>query len=244
MPKPTLTDPEANEELEPEQQPAETVRLDIYANEPYESAAKILAVLAHPINRNDRQKFETAIRIKAVAALAEADQRWGDRHRAMGPPLPSMRRSKVEAAFKTGFKKINQFRMIAAFQAEPTYRYLDFIGGANFDCELLPPNAAGTIAAASELRDEVRDKVIEADKKAIVGRIWGTSKPVLHLAMALQQVLWPDDVMKYHAITLSDLIADKALIFAVLHTADKMHKFCVNAYQNLRVQDTVVIDWR
>jgi hypothetical protein len=125
MSKPTLTAPEADEELELRQEPAETVRLDIYANEPYESAAKILAVLAHPVHHNDREKFETAIRIKAVATLAEADHRWGDRHRAMGPSLPFMRRSKVEAAFKTGFKKINEFRMIAAFQAEPTYRSLD-----------------------------------------------------------------------------------------------------------------------
>jgi hypothetical protein len=238
--------PESNvsEPKEPEQKPLETVRVDLYENEAYQSAAKILAVLAHPINRLDRDKFEKAICIKAVTALAKNDRRWGDRHRAMGPPLPIMRTSRVESAFKTGFRKINQLRMLAAFQAEPTYRYLDFLGGARFNRELLPPNAAATIAAASILRDEIRNKVIDADKKTIVGRVWATTKPILHVAMALQNVLWPSDVMQYHAIQLSDLIEDKSLIFSILHESDKMHRFCTNAYQDLEVKDTVVIDWR
>jgi hypothetical protein len=239
-----LLKPMPKEPPEPEQRPLETVRIDIYANEPYQSAAKILAVLAHPIKKNDRDKFEQAICIKAVAARSVADPKWRDWHRAMGPPRPSMRKSKAESAFETGFQKINEFRMLAAFQAEPTYRYLDVLAGARFGCELQPPNHADTIAAASVLRDRIRNKVIEADKKAIAGRVWGTSKPVLHLAMAIRNVLWPDDVMVYHAINLSDLIEDKGLIFAILHEADKMHRFCTNAYKNLEVKDTVVIDWR
>lgn len=231
---------------------AELVRIPVLDITSYEAAAMLLAVLAYPIDKKARTRFEHAVYYKIIEHLSE-EAEWKNSNQLLRPSHILQDKKLVDTEYKRGVRIIRESRMIAAKMAAPVDCFIAALangqGGKETGGELaqksryLPPTSVDWIAEVSLDLDRLRSKDTDGNKGNIVARCWTPSKPILHLCLAIQFIFNPDNEMSYLDLPFEDLFKDPGLIMMIIDQARSHRNFTSYAFDIPKNQQ-IDLDWR
>lgn len=157
--------------------PQQLITIPIDASTPEMAPAAFLATLAYPgtADSDKRGAFLMALRADYFAFLAhDSDRRW--QSRAIEPALLEISKAKLGRARGNGIRLIRDYRLTAARMA----------------ATILHHDAAGVRLSVNKVAESVAGDLGDVDggnTTNILHRQWGTSRPALHLGLALRDVI-------------------------------------------------------
>ena len=202
--------------------PRESITIPISTSLPHEAAATLFGIIAYPdaADWKRRALFETAMYYKAVAGMVEESQHWARTHQPIRPGLLVQDPKRMQVEFQRGVRIIANERLIAAKMAGPTINRFNRDRGQsisnNLDSHSAPTSEAAWTAASLDL-DERRGKNSRGNKGNMVDRHWKPSHPVLHLSLALHEVIALESPQPGAAgLNVGDFMRSPELLLAVI----------------------------
>lgn len=177
-------------------------RIDQRGQQPYESGALLLTLLAFPKETADDQKFAELHCALCAAALTERardDGPWSNAHQFIKPIHFALPPKQVAAALRT-FNRRMRDRMIAGRIANAI-----IFNAAGLNPKL-PKGCEGF--SIKQLIRMALDDVGQLDAENAEQRIWRASLPVAHLAGAVQQYLNRKDNAA-HEVSYGDILFNR-----------------------------------
>jgi hypothetical protein len=166
--------------------PRESVRINVASEFPIEVGARFFATIAHPEDRNERERYHFALCHLCVLARAKSDLDFAT---SLLPIIPAIFVSSDHARLQTlkrGNKKLRHRLATAKFLVMPHFRERKLEPlQVEKDRELIVPTLNKmTLVAMKELGWTAKPKSVPTFKS----KIWAPSRPVVHAAAAY--VLW------------------------------------------------------
>jgi hypothetical protein len=206
--------------------PRETVTIELSKLEPYEAAARLLAVIAYPDSTNECERFADAIVIWFLRQRALADHDWARVPYPIEPRL--LTAEDVDATFKRGLRIINRQRFIAAKQAASKFEWFweHATTGHKPEWDKIDPTGEAMIEAISgdlkqpkrrETRGRKAVKGSVVEKSNVIRLAWTpSSRAVLHLCWALHRAIPGED------LKLGDFLSsvDDKSVLGIIHAAE------------------------
>jgi hypothetical protein len=160
---------------------ARTYNLDPELLYPFEIGALLLAILAWPgeAEIEAQQRGAVALAAQTLMATCDAYPREADDWRAAFPEYAAITSNEARARLRTLRRRLDD-RMVAARMG------LGFMPESLSKRPLILPAGMTRLSLSQLSRLVQSDRPTISDPKMIERRVWGESRPVIHLAIAMQ----------------------------------------------------------
>lgn len=181
------------------------IKIDTSTAPPYEGGAALLSALAWPEMLADPDAIgrrQAALCQIYLRARAEVDEVWASTPQLI-KPLHMLRPWKEVQAFDRDLQKRLRVRMAAARMVLP---FLIEAEGSG----VTPKWPKGSISL-NRMAERVIGDTAESEVSNVKTRVWRTSRPVIHIAAAVDVAIRHAEASK-RTVTVADLLQDAAVI--------------------------------
>lgn len=197
------------------------VHIDISGGEIYESASRLFATIAYPLDVDARSRFEQALCLHVLKERASADMLWAHTKQAIKPVL-LLDQHELEKAHRKGMTVLNEKRMIALQMVSPMYRDYERtkLTGRKQWKTFVRPTSEEMIKGTAATLSFARNWPTPPHKSNTFERCWKSSRPVMHLLLALRAAQPKHGFFVRNQIDLSNYMASRELLRTILQEAD------------------------